>query len=111
MLFCITANYTPKGLDAMRQNPDTDRKAALQKLVSAAGGKLVDFYYTTNEGPGAFGIFDVDPISAAAITGTVASSDAIRDVKMFRLWTSDEVKAVRAKRAELHAAYKAPGQH
>lgn len=110
MLFCISANYTPKGLDAMRQNPNTDRKAAFEKLVSAAGGKTVGFYFTTNEGPGAFGIFDADPTSAAAITGTIASSDAVRNVKMTRLWTNDEVKAVRAKRVELHNSYKAPGQ-
>lgn len=110
MLFCISANYTPKGLDAMRENPNTDRKAALEKLVSAAGGKLVGFYFTMAEGPGAFGIFDADPASAAAITGTIASSDAVRDVKMMRLWTNDEAKAVRAKRVELHAAYKAPGR-
>ena len=29
MLFCITANYTPKALDAMRENPSTNRRDAL----------------------------------------------------------------------------------
>ena len=110
MLFCVTANYTPKGLNAMRENPNTDRKAAFEKLVSAAGGKLVGFYFTGAEGPGALTIFDADPVAAAAITGTVASSDAVRDVKMMRLWSNDEAKAVRAKRVEIHATYKAPGQ-
>lgn len=108
MLFCITANYTPKGLNAMRENPNTDRKAAFEKLVTAAGGKTVGFYFTVSDGPGAMGIIDVDPTSAAAITGTIASSDAVQNVKMTRLWTNDEVKAVRAKRVELHASYKAP---
>jgi len=110
MLFCITANYTPKGLTAMRENPNTDRKAAFEKLVAAAGGKVLSFYFTLAEGPGAITVFDVDPVAAAAITGTVASSDAVRDVKMMRLWSNDEAKAIRAKRAELHSAYKAPGQ-
>ena len=94
----------------MRENPTTDRKAAFEKLVATAGGKLVGFYFTATEGPGALTIFDTDPVSAAAITGTVASSEAVRDVKMMRLWSNDEAKTVRAKRAELHAAYKAPGQ-
>jgi len=110
MLFCITANYTPKGLNAMRENPNTDRKAAFEKLVSAAEGKVVGFYFTAAEGPGALTIFEADPIAAAAITGTVASSDAVHDVKMMRLWTNEEAKVVRAKRAQLHTAYKAPGQ-
>lgn len=109
MLFCLTANYTPKALDAMRQNPNVDRKAAFETLVGAAGGKVVGFYYTTAEGPGAIGIFDCDPIGAAAITGTIASSDAVKDVKMTRLWSNEDVVAIRRKRAEIYSAYKAPG--
>jgi hypothetical protein len=38
MLFCITANYTPKALDAMGKNPNTNRREAVEKLVNAAGG-------------------------------------------------------------------------
>ena len=41
MLFCITANYTPKGLNAMRDNPTTSRRAAFEQLVTTAGGKVV----------------------------------------------------------------------
>ena len=37
MLFCLTANYTPKGLDAMRDNPNTNRREAVEQLVAAAG--------------------------------------------------------------------------
>jgi uncharacterized protein with GYD domain len=108
MLFCITANYTPKALAAMRESPNTDRGAALQQLVSAAGGKVLGFYYTTAEGPGAQAIIDVDPVSAAAITSTIASSDGTQNVKMMRLWSQDEVVAIRKKRVELHKAYKPP---
>ena len=110
MLFSITANYTAKGLMAMGENPNTDRQAAVEKLVTAAGGKLVGFYFTTSDGPGALAIFDADPTAAAAIVGTIAASDSVRDLKMTRLWTNDEGKAVRKKRVELQAAYKAPGQ-
>ena len=110
MMFSITANYTPKALDAMRENPNSDRSAAFDQLVKAAGGKVVGFYFTTAEGPGVLAIFDTDPVAAAAITGTVASSDGVRDVKMTRLWSNDEVVAIRKKRAEIHASYKAPGQ-
>ena len=94
----------------MGENPNTDRQAAVDKLVTAAGGKLVGFYFTASDGPGALAIFDADPTSAAAIVGTIAATDSVRDVKMTRLWTNDEAKAVRKKRVELQAAYKAPGQ-
>jgi uncharacterized protein with GYD domain len=109
MLFCITANYTPKALDAMRENPSTNRRDALEQLVKAAGGKLVEMYGTMTDGPGALAIIDVDPVAAAAITGTVASSDGVKNLKMMRLWSQDEIMAVRQKRIQIHGSYKAPG--
>jgi hypothetical protein len=79
-------------------------------LVKAADGKLVGFYGTLTDGPGVLTIIDVEPEAAAAITGTVVSSGALQNVKMARLWTSDEMNSIRQKRVQLHASYKAPGQ-
>lgn len=110
MLFSISANYTAQALKAMGENPSTDRPAAFGKLVSAAGGKVVGFYFTTSDGPGVLTIIDADPVAAAAIVGTVAATDTVRDVRMSRLWTNDEVIAVRKKRVELQSSYKAPGR-
>jgi uncharacterized protein with GYD domain len=110
MLFCITAHYTPNALNAMRENPKTDRRQAVEELVKAAGGKLVGFYGTLSDGPGVLTIIDVEPEAAAAITGTVVSSGAVQNVKMTRLWTSDEMNSIRQKRVQLHTSYKAPGQ-
>lgn len=109
MLFCLSANYTPKALDAMAKNP-TNRSEAVGKLVTAAGGKLVAMYYTIAEGPGAMAIIDVDPAAAPAVVGVLASSDAVRDVKAQRLFTGEEVTAIRQKRIQLQNAYRAPGQ-
>jgi uncharacterized protein with GYD domain len=67
MLFCLSANYTPKALDAMGKNPSSNRREAFEKLVTAAGGKLVGMYFTIAEGPGAMAIFDVDPAAAPAV--------------------------------------------
>ena len=55
MLFCLTANYTHKALDAMRENPNTNRREAVEKMVTAAGGKLVEMYGTDGRGPGCNG--------------------------------------------------------
>jgi len=110
MLFCLTANYTPKALNAMRENPNTNRREAVEKLVTAAGGKLVDMYGTIAEGPGALVIFDADPVAAAAMAGVAASSDGLHNIKMLRLFTRDEVVAVRQKRVQIHGSFKPPGQ-
>ena len=41
MLYCISANYTPKAMQAMAKKPDSNRRDAVEKLVKAAGGKVV----------------------------------------------------------------------
>ena len=110
MLFCLTANYTPKALEAMGKNP-SNRREAVEKLLTAAGGKLVAMYGTIAEGPGAMAIFDIDPAAAPAVVGVVASSDAVHNVKMQRLFSGEEVAAIRQKRAQLQASYKPPGQY
>ena len=61
MLYCITANYTPKALNAMREDPNTNRREAIEKLVNAAGGKLVAMYGTMSDGPARWLIFEAYP--------------------------------------------------
>jgi uncharacterized protein with GYD domain len=97
-------------MQAMANNPNTNRRDAVEKLVTAAGGKLVAMYGTMRDGPGAMAIADVDPSVAAAIAAVVASSDGVQNVKMQRLFTTDEMMAVRRKRIELQASYAPPGQ-
>jgi uncharacterized protein with GYD domain len=108
MLFCIIANFTPKALNAIRQNPKSNQRDSVEQLVKAAGGKLVAMYGTMTKGPGALAIIDVDPISAAAITGTLASSDGFQNIKMARLWTQEEVTASREKRVQIHGVLQGP---
>ena len=110
MLFCLTADYTPQALNAMRENPNTDRQAAAEQLIAAAGGKLVAMYGLPN-GPGVMVIFDVaDPAMAPAITGVTVSAGTIQNVQMTRLFTMDEIKGIREKAKQIRGAYKAPGQ-
>jgi uncharacterized protein with GYD domain len=110
MLFCLTANYTAKALDAMAKNPNTNRREAVEKMLTAAGGKLVAMYGTIAEGPGAMVIFDVDPATAPAVAGVVAGSDGLSNVKVQRLFSREEVLAARQKRVQIQASYKPPGQ-
>src|SRR6516165_5355615 len=107
MLFCITAT---KALEAMGKNPKTNRREAVEKLVTAAGGKLVAMYGTIAEGPGAMVIFEADPAVAPAISGVAASSGAVTNVKVQHLLSGEEVRAIRQKRTELQKSYRPPGQ-
>ena len=109
-MYCITANYAPNALQAMAKNPNFKRSEAVEKLVTAAGGKLVAMYGTIVDGPGAMAIIDVDPSVAPAIAALVASSDGVHNVRAQPLFTMDEVVAVRQMRARLQASYRPPGQ-
>lgn len=110
MHFCITVDYTPAAISAMRENPTTNRRAAVEQLLEAAGGKVVAFFGRIANGPGALVIFDVpDPAMAAPICGTAAASGMVHNIKMERLLTQDEIVAARQNAARLRGAYKAPG--
>ncbi|MDE2006585.1 MAG: GYD domain-containing protein [Rhodospirillales bacterium] len=111
MLFSITGEYTPQALNAMWDDPHTNRQAAAQQLVEAAGGKLIAFYGRPIRGPGILAIFDVgDPDMAAAISATVVSAGTLHHVEMTRLFTQDDIVRIRQKRRQIGGAYKPPGR-
>ena len=111
MHFCFTAQYTPQALNAIMENPTTNRYEASKELIEAAGGKLISMYSTPADGPGVLIIFDVsDPNVAAAISGIGVAIGAVHNVKLTRLLTQDEVTHVRKKARELRGAYKPPGK-
>lgn len=110
MHFCLTGQYTPRALNAILDNPATDRQAAARKLVEAAGGKLVSMYSSASDGPGVLVIFDVpDPSVAPAISGLTVTAGTLQNVKLTRLFTQDEIKQVRQNATKLRSSYSAPG--
>jgi len=109
MLFCISADYTPQALTAMREKP-TNRGEAMANLCEAAGGKCLHFWGTIGNGPGGMAIIDVDADVAPTICGLIASSGSVQNVHMKRLFTMQEVTGFRQKAKELSKAYSPAGQ-
>jgi uncharacterized protein with GYD domain len=110
MHFCLTGQYTPRALNAILENPATDRQEAARKLVEAAGGKLVSMYSSASDGPGVLVIFDVpDPSAAPAISGLTVTAGTLFNAKLTRLFTQDEIKKVRQNANKLRSSYSAPG--
>ena len=111
MFFCLTAEYTPQALNAMRENPETNRREATTQLLEAAGGRLIEMYGTSTNGPGALVIFDVpDPQMAPAICGVAMSAGSIQNVKLTRLFAMGEITSIRQKARQIRGADRAPGQ-
>ncbi|MBR0874068.1 GYD domain-containing protein [Bradyrhizobium tropiciagri] len=110
MHFCMTGQYTPRALNAILENPETNRQEAARKLIEAAGGKLVSMYSTATDGPGVLVIFDVpDPMTAPAVSGLTVTTGAMQNVKLTRLFTQDEIKQVRKNAVKLRSSYSPPG--
>jgi len=109
MHFCLTAQYTPQALNAILDDPNTNRYEAVKKLIEAGGGKLISLYSTAAEGPGVLLIFDVpDPEVAPSLAGLAVAAGTIVNAKLTRLMTQEEVGKVRQKARELRGAYKPP---
>ena len=85
MLFSLTAEYTPQALNAMRENPNTDRRAAVEQVLAAADGKLIAMYGRASNGPGVLVIFGVAdcPVRATeaeeALVGRRLGDEAVAD--------------------------------
>jgi uncharacterized protein with GYD domain len=111
MHFCFTAQYTPQAINAMLDDPATNRAEAIKKLLDAAGAKLVSLYNYPADGPGVMLIFDVpDPEMAPALAAVAFAGGAIQNVKLTRLLVPEELKSIQAKGRKLRAAYKPPGK-
>jgi uncharacterized protein with GYD domain len=100
----LTRNYA-KGLLAAPE----DREPAVRKLIEAAGGKLINFYFTTGDND--FLLIseatDAENIIAALMAASAAGT--ISDVTTARAWTGAEFKAVAEKASKAASAYQAPG--
>src|SRR5690242_14691983 len=110
-LFCISSDYTPEAITAMRNNPNTNRREATEQLLEAAGAKLVAMYGRTENGPGTLVIFECNDLHMVpAILRVAKSSGAGENIRIQRLVSMDEVVTIEQNAQKLLGAYKAPGQ-
>ena len=102
---CFTTNYA-KGLVSAPE----DREPAVRKLIEGAGGKLVNFYFTTGDTD--FMVVseanEAESIIAAMLAAVAAGS--ISDVKTARAWTGAEFKAIAEKASKAASHYRVPGK-
>jgi uncharacterized protein with GYD domain len=99
--------YTPEAFKAMIASP-SDRKAVADKAISAAGGKLHQFFF-------AFGKYDVvliaeypDDKAATAAAMAVAASGALSSGKTTKLLTTEEAMEAMKSAGKVAAAYRPP---
>ena len=101
----FTHDYA-KGLVAAPE----DREPAVRKLIEAAGGKLVSFYFTTGDSD--FMVIaeanEAETLIAAYLA--TAAAGAVSNLTTQRAWTGAEFKAVAQKASKAASHYRAPGK-
>ena len=101
----FTHDYA-KGLVAAPE----DREPAVRKLIEAAGGKLVSFYFTTGDSD--FMVIaeanEAETLIAAYLA--TAAAGAVSHLSTQRAWTGAEFKAVAQKASKAASHYRAPGK-
>jgi uncharacterized protein with GYD domain len=87
-----------------------DREAAVHKLIEGAGGKVLNFYFTTGDSDFLL-ICEADDAESiiGAMMATVAAG-AISHVTTSRAWTGAEFKAIAEKGSKAQSLYRAPGK-
>ena len=94
--FLLKATYTSDGAKGLLKEGGTKRRAAVQKIIEAASGKLEAFYYAYGDDD-AFIIADLpDVMAGLAISLTVNASGAVR-LSSLPLITPEEVDAASKK--------------
>ena len=101
----LTRDYA-KGLVSAPE----DREPIVRKLVEGAGGKLVNFFYTTGDADFLLIIETNEAESAIAAFLATAAAGAISDVTTSRAWTGAEFKAVADKASKVASLYSLPGK-
>jgi uncharacterized protein with GYD domain len=103
--YLIEANYVGAGITGLLKEGGSSRREAVDKLLSAVGGKVESFYYAFGD-VDAFVVVDVpDNISVAAVALAVNASGAVT-AKTTVLMTPEEMDQA----AKKSPAYRAPGQ-
>ena len=102
--YLIKGTYNSEGTKGLMQEGGSSRKAAIEKMLAAVGGKVESFYY-------AFGEHDVltivelpDDITAAAVALRVNAAGLVR-ISMTVLISAEEIDEASKKLVN----YRGPG--
>ena len=82
----------------------------MRKLIEAAGGKLISFYFTTGESDFVTISEANDGESILAGLMAAAAAGTVSDLTTARAWTGAELKAIAERASTAAAAYRPPGK-
>lgn len=100
-------SYSLESMKAMAAKPQ-DRRAAAEKLMAAAGGKLIDVYFCFGDYDGVVISEFPANVNAASVALAAGASGAFSDMKTTVLITMEESMEAMAKAGEVAKNYRPP---
>jgi uncharacterized protein with GYD domain len=100
--------YAKGAWRGMVEHPE-DREEAARKVIEAAGGRLLAFYWMASDHDGFAIIEAADSVAAKAVSAAVSASGRISDVKTVRLLNRDEVRRSLEAAKLIATVYDPPG--
>ncbi len=88
-VYLVQFSYTPQAWAALAKNPQ-DRSVDVGKLIEAAGGRMLGFYYAFGEFDGAIVIEGTDDVTTAACIITALAPGHIGRMQTTKLFTAAE---------------------
>ena len=105
-IFMMQANYTAEAWAALIKAPE-DRAIAANRLLTALGGRLLDFYFTSSDYD-ILVIFEApDALTARSSAMVAFAAGHLKDYKLTALYSSIEALAAMEKAGSL--TYDVPG--
>jgi uncharacterized protein with GYD domain len=107
--YAIFFSYSSEAWARMVESPG-DRTAVVRHLADTVGGSLECLYWMFGTYDG-LAITDVpDSVSAAALSITIGSSGAFKDVETHELLSQEQLNQALARSKDTRQAYQPPGQ-
>jgi uncharacterized protein with GYD domain len=103
--FLFEAHYTPEGAKGIIKEGGSARRAAIEKAVTALGGRLEAFYFAFG-GVDAYVIVDLPDNATAAAMALAVGQSGLASTKTVVLLTGEEVDAATKK----SVTYRGPGR-
>jgi uncharacterized protein with GYD domain len=103
--YLVQANYVGEGIKGLLKEGGTARRAAVEKLITAVGGRIEAFYYAFGD-TDLFLIADLPDNATAAALSLIVSATGAVTTKVTVLLTVEEVDAA----AKKSVPYTAPGK-
>jgi len=103
--FLIIGSYTSEGAKGLLKEGGSQRKAAVEKMVSSAGGKLESLYFAFGD-KDVYTVVDLPDAHSCAALSLAASASGVVRLSTVMLMTPEDIDAA-CKKA---VSYRPPGQ-